>query len=224
MNAGQSESTLCELFIERVPVSGASITVFSRPGAQSTICTSGALSTRLDQLQFDLGEGPRWEAARTGRPSVSEDVGHDGHPAWPVFGAAAARLGVGALFSFPLRIGTDLLGVADLYRDHPGALGHDGTSRAVAVALRVAAAAIGAASRSAASPSGAESGSAEMRREVHQATGMILMQLDIDPAAAFAVLRAHAFALGRTVDAVARDVVARRIDFGAEPTERSPGP
>ena len=211
--------TLCELFVEQVPVAGASITVFRRPGAQSTIGSSDALSARLDQLQFDLGEGPRWETARTGLPSVSEDVGRDAHPEWPIFGAAAAELGVGALFSFPIRIGTQLLGVADLYRDAAGALGGEATARALTVSHQVAVPAVDAASRSADSAREAPTAGVELRREVHQAVGMALMQMDIASAEAFAVLRAYAFSHGSSLDAVAREVLSRRLDFSTHPIE-----
>ena len=62
-------SSLCDLFVDLVPVSGASITVFGRAGVQSTICSSNELVARLDELQFDLGEGPRWDVSRSGRTS-----------------------------------------------------------------------------------------------------------------------------------------------------------
>ena len=51
------------------------------------------------------------------------------------------------------------------------------------------------------------------RAEVHQATGMILAQLDVPVHDAFVRLRAHAFAARRPVADVARDVVARRLVF-----------
>lgn len=211
-----SGSALCDLYVELVPVSGASITVFRHPGAQSTICASDDLSAALDQLQFDLGEGPRWETARTGQATVSLDVHLDAHPEWPVFGAAAAKLGVGALFSFPISMGTQLFGVADLYRMLPGPLGDEATARAVNLSHQVAAPAAQFASRSATSTAEQPGEAAALRREVHQATGMILMQLEIDAPSALAALRAHAFAHDRSVEDVARDVVARRLDFRQE--------
>jgi hypothetical protein len=51
------------------------------------------------------------------------------------------------------------------------------------------------------------------RREVHQASGMVAAQLRIDVDDALVVLRAHAFAHGRSVRDVAGDVVERRLDF-----------
>jgi len=211
-----TRSALCDLYVELVPVSGASITVFRHPGAQATICASDELSAALDQLQFDLGEGPRWETARTGLASQSLNLLHDAHPKWPIFGAAAAKLGVGAIFSFPISMGTQMFGVADLYRQLPGPLDAEATVRARNVSRQVAAPAAQFARRSASSAEEAVGAAAALRREVHQATGMILMQLETDATAALAALRAYAFAHGRSVDDVARDVVARRIDFSQD--------
>lgn len=56
-----------------------------------------------------------------------------------------------------------------------------------------------------------------MRREVHQATGMIIVQLGTDPTSAFMRLRAHAFASERSVESVAHDVVSRILDFADLP-------
>lgn len=54
------------------------------------------------------------------------------------------------------------------------------------------------------------------RREVHQATGMILAQLNTSASDAKLLLHAHAYASGRSVMDVAEDVVARRIDFSGD--------
>jgi AmiR/NasT family two-component response regulator len=51
------------------------------------------------------------------------------------------------------------------------------------------------------------------RAEVHQATGMVLVQLGIGPADALARMRAHAFVNQRLLIDVARDVVDRRLVF-----------
>jgi hypothetical protein len=63
-----------------------------------------------------------------------------------------------------------------------------------------------------------DGGPSRSRREVHQATGMILVQLGISADEASLLLRAHAFSSGRSVKEVANDVVERRLDFstGAE--------
>ena len=58
-----------------------------------------------------------------------------------------------------------------------------------------------------------ESGFTERRAEVHQAAGMVSVQLGISLTDALVALRARAYAQGRTIAQVAADVVARRLSF-----------
>jgi len=52
------------------------------------------------------------------------------------------------------------------------------------------------------------------RAEIHQATGMISVQLGVSLEEALVRLRAHAFANGAALGDVAGDVVRRRLRFG----------
>ena len=52
--------------------------------------------------------------------------------------------------------------------------------------------------------------------QVHQATGIVQLQLGVPTDEAFLMLRARAFALGRPLVDVATDVVARRLRFSLE--------
>jgi hypothetical protein len=54
----------------------------------------------------------------------------------------------------------------------------------------------------------------DFRLVVHQASGMVSVQLDISIAEALVRLRAYAFANGRPLTDVARDVVNRTLRFG----------
>ena len=51
------------------------------------------------------------------------------------------------------------------------------------------------------------------RRVVHQATGVVLAQLDLSPDDARLVIQGQAFATGRSMTDVAEDVVAGRVRF-----------
>lgn len=205
---------LCAPFVDLLPITGASISVFGLPGRQLALCSSDTVAARLEEIQFDLGEGPDWVVARTGRAVISSDIANDPHPGWPVFAAAVADLKVGALFAFPVKVGAVTVGVVDLYRTTPGVLDTHALSLARTLAHAVATPAVRAAVRSANDDATLENRTdPAIRREVHQAIGMILIQLETTATEAFSLLRAHAFARGRTVEDVANDVVARRLDF-----------
>jgi len=55
-----------------------------------------------------------------------------------------------------------------------------------------------------------------LRAEVSQATGMLLAQLEVEPAEAMVRVRAHAFATGRSATAVACDILDRRLRLQAD--------
>ena len=54
------------------------------------------------------------------------------------------------------------------------------------------------------------------RAEVSQATGMLVAQVEVEPAEALVRLRAHTFAAGRSATAVARDILDRRLRLQAD--------
>ena len=54
------------------------------------------------------------------------------------------------------------------------------------------------------------------RAEVSQATGMLVAQLEVEPAEALVRLRAHAFATGRSATDVACDILDRRLRLQAD--------
>lgn len=205
---------LCGPFLTALPLSGASVTVITANRAQSTLCTSDVVAARIDELHFELGEGPQWVAAQTGETVLIPDVTADAHRGWPVFGAAIAELPVGALFCVPLKMGAVTLGAATLYRDTPGRLNPDQQISAMAIASAIARTSAQRAFWTATDDAPPESSEMPaLRREVHQATGMILAQLGTTATIAYSRLQAYAFAEGRTVQSVAHDVVMRALTF-----------
>lgn len=205
--------SLCHRFVERLPVNGASISVVGGHG-QLTIGASDGVAARLEELQFELGEGPHHAALSTGKPVMVSELSTAQMQRWPVLGAAVAQIGVGALFAFPLTIGAATVGVVDMYRETSGVMDSGTVSTALSLASWTAGPALRLAALSANEETpGAQRLAPEMRREVHQATGIILVQLGVSATEALSRLQAHAFASGHTLEYVAHEVVARRIDF-----------
>lgn len=213
--AGGLDAGLCAVFLESLPISGAAVSVFAGLAPETMVCASDAVSARVDELQFDLGEGPRWEALKTRRPVLLPDVRRGPHAAWPVFAKSLLELDVAALFVFPLALGALDIGVVELYSSESGPLSPAEHSSALQLAdtatwnllrqLLTLAPADGV--------DAPRDGSPLSRREVHQATGMVLAQAGTTARDALLLMRAHAFAHGRTVREVARDVVSRTLDF-----------
>jgi hypothetical protein len=210
-------ASLCAAFVEQLPITGASISMFATNGLQSTLCASDSVAARSEALQFELGEGPHWEAIGSRAPVLCSDI-RVGTTAWPLYAHAAAELGVVGSFAFPMIMGAAVVGVVDLYTRTPFVLDSVLVDRAGALAQATTASAMRRATQLADDPVAQEAALAPaLRREVHQATGMILVQLGISATDAFARLRAYSFASGRPVTDIARDVVERRLDFASLP-------
>lgn len=205
-------STLCGSFIDALPVSGAALSAFSGSGGETALYASDATAGRLDELQFDLGEGPRWVAAHSRTPVLLPYAQSMAYERWPVFGKALGPTGVQALFVFPLVIGAIDVGVVELYSTTPGPLSDTDLTSARVLADRAAWSLL----RQLLAPEAADDsppGPSGSRRVIHQATGMVLAQIGGTAADALLLLRGHAFANGQIVRETSDEVLARRLDF-----------
>jgi hypothetical protein len=195
-----------------LPVTGAAVSTLGEVLGSETLSATDARAARLDELQFDLGEGPCWDALRSGSPVSEPAMTTNAHRRWPAFGTAAARdESVSSMFAFPLIVGPLRLGAVDLYSQHPLVLDDRQSRQASAMAdvisrnvLREALKAVDAA-EPASNP--------RSRRTVHQATGVVLAQLDISHDDAQLMIQGHAFASGRSVMDVASDIVEGTVRF-----------
>lgn len=203
-------------------VCAAAVTLLSLSGAGLSLMVDGALRgtagvsdpgiAQVQELQLSLGEGPCVDAWAQ-RGAVQEpDLAGPATVRWPVFGAAAVEAGLRAVFAFPLALGAIRLGVLVLYRDHPGALTADEVAYGVVLA-DVATHVILSVQAGASPDTLHELLAAEPAHwaEVHQATGILSVQLGVPLDEAFVRLRAHAFGTDRHLRDIARDIVAGRV-------------
>jgi GAF domain len=195
-------------------VSGAGIMLLSGDVAHGSLCTTDPTSALIEQVQYTLGEGPCVDAHRQGRPVLEPDLARAGSGRWAAFAEPVVAAGVGAVFGFPLRVGAVRLGALNLYRDRPGDLTVEQHADALVLADVSAEAVLVLQARAPAGTLADElARSADFHAVVHQAAGMVAVQLGVGVADALVRLRAHAFADGRAVQEVADDVVARRLRF-----------
>jgi hypothetical protein len=212
-------ASLCASFIDALPVTGAALSAFSGSAQETSLCASDGLAARLDELQFDLGEGPRWEAARCRSPVFLPHVRSMTHEKWPVFGKALMDSDVQALFVFPLIVGAMDIGVIELYSTAPGALGETDVMTARALADQAAWSLLRRILVPDAEQETSGGGLSPSRREIHQATGMVLAQTGGTAADALLLLRGHAFANGQSVRETANEVLEKRLNFTPPPND-----
>jgi hypothetical protein len=200
-------ATLCA---QVLGMTGIAVSVLTSAGSEEVVWRTGGIGGP-DDLQFTVGEGPGVDAAASGELVLEPDLAVVPAHRWPVFTAAALELGIRAVFAVPLQIGVIRVGVLTAHRDAPGSVDRG----VLADLLALADAATGALLELAAGPqpqeaSGRPSG---YRAEVHQATGMISAQLGVGLEEALIRMRAYAFSHRQALEAVAADVVSRRLRF-----------
>ena len=205
---------LCGVAESVTSVSGAGIMVMSNDLPAGSLCTSSALSAAIEDLQYSLGEGPCVDAYHLDRPVLEPDLAEPVTTRWLAFPAAAVHAGARAVFGFPLRFGSTRVGALNLCSERAGPLTDEQHADALVMADVAAEKVL---ALQAEAPPGEladalEAGS-HLQHVVHQAAGMVSVQLDVTIAHALVRLRAYAFANGRLVVDVAADVVARRLRF-----------
>jgi hypothetical protein len=188
--------------------------LLSDDGPRHSMCTTDAVSAGLAELQYLLGEGPGVDAYRHNRPVLEPDLANPSTSRWIVFAAAAVEIGVQAIFSFPVHMGSVRLGALNLYCDRPGPLGDEQHADAMVMADVAAETLL---LMQAQAPAGALAAKlragADLHYVVHQASGMVSVQLDVPIARALILLRAYAFGHERRLTEVAEDVIQRQLRF-----------
>jgi len=206
-----SGSDLCAVFVATVPVERAAISTLRRPFDIETVGASDTVASALDEVQIDLGEGPCWDALASRSPVVLAHLGADRPSAWPAFTEAVAAYGVTSVYAFPLTLGTLEIGAIDLYNHVADPL-TDAQLAGVSSLTGITALQVVRHSMAHRDDDPSEDGPFS-RREVHQATGMVIAQMGVSATDALLLLRAHSYSTGRPVREIAADVVARRITF-----------
>ena len=211
--ARNPNARLCAACVDVLGVSGAGITLMgaSRSGP---ICVSSARMASLEELQFAAGEGPCQDAFAQRRFVHAPRLDESALARWPSFVQLAETTGIGAVFAYPLGIaGTSKqVGVLTLYQDDEGELTEEQHNDSLLVVDVLTETVL---SLQAGAPPGAVAAPLEeaavYRAEIHQASGMVSVQLHVTVGEALARIRGHAFAMDMPVVAVAKEIVARRL-------------
>lgn len=184
-------------------------------GRHETLVASNPTAGVVERFQVDFGQGPCVEVFTTFRQYHEPDLRSErAARRWPEFSPAAVEQGVLAAFAFPLLHDGVATGALDVYSRRTGEM-DPGQIEDTVLLADLAALAIGQYDQHTAV---AEVGlSAETTEPwahpavVHNASGMVAEQLDIDVDEALLRLRAVAFVTGRPLADVSGDVVSRAL-------------
>jgi GAF domain-containing protein len=207
-----SAARLCEVCPGIVGANGAGVMLMSGDVPRGSLCSTDEVSQLIEDLQYALGEGPCVDAYQQDKVVTEPDLADPATRRWIAFSPPAIEAGVRAVFGFPLRVGTVRLGALNLYRDSPGPLSADQHADALVVADVAARWVLEA---QAGAPPDAIARELEIGADfhyiVHNAAGMVSVQLEISVTEALIRLRAFAFSSDRLLADVAHDVVARTL-------------
>jgi hypothetical protein len=207
---------LVRLCARTLPVSGVGLALMTDEGPAGTVAASDGGARQLEELQFTLGQGPCVDASHTGRPVLAPDLAGTSSRNWPQFAAGADAAGLRAVFAFPLQVGGIRLGVLDLYRDTAGELSGEELAGALSFADAATHLLLDLQAQDTAQglPPPHALAVLDDRAEVHQATGVVSVRAGVSLAQALALLRARAYAEGRSIGDLARDVLDRVVEIG----------
>ena len=198
---------LCAAAVKATGVNSCGVTMSVNGGQSVTAHASDARASAVENLQHTLGEGPGVAASGSGAAVLVpdlRDLEDAAYQRWPTFAREAVEIGVHAAFAFPLLLGTSSVGALSFYRTEGGGLSPEEVSQGWITADAVTQALVDPAEQV---PGGVEQ--LDPLR-VHQAAGMVTVQLGVPIDQALVRMRAAAFADGLTVDELADAVVQRR--------------
>lgn len=182
--------------------------------------SSSKVGASFEDLQFTLGEGPGPDALRTGEAALEHDVAEVGAERWPALGPAMAHLPIRAMFCIPLALGGITIGVLTALRASPGHMSGQEMDDALGLAAALTLQFLGGASTRFDAWVDAQPDGQLHQALVHQATGMLSVQLALPLGMALLRLRAYAYSHDRPLIDAADDVVSRRLRLDDD----SPGP
>jgi hypothetical protein len=197
---------VCAAAADLLGMSGAGLTLMTR-SVLGAVWASDPAARAVEDLQFALGEGPALDAFNWGAPALEPSLAASSR--WPFFGPQALALGVEAVFSLPLQVGVICLGTVNLFQDSPGFLSRDELADALVLADVVTEDLIDLQAQG--MLQWAPSDHLGQRARVHQATGMVSVQISADMISALARIRAYAFANEISIFKVADMVLDRTL-------------
>ena len=104
---------VAQLAVRAIPgADGAGLTLIEQDRADTVVSTHPFV-IEIDDIQYEIGQGPCISAAAEGRTLISASLGND--PRWPKFGSQAARKGVHSVVSLPLLTPDGVKGSMNVY-------------------------------------------------------------------------------------------------------------
>lgn len=210
-----------------LPTDGVAVTIMTSDTTREIAYASDVLIGAFERAQYTVADGPTLQAFQTGRPVLRPDMSSASVTMeWPALAGHAATAPMGAVFCFPLGLGSVNVGVASLYRRATGALSNAELAH-VLIAADITSLALLELHQAADKQAQRGGLPADVLPDmvapvIHQATGMLIAALDLAATAAFARLRAYGFSHDLDIVQVAKAIVDRRLRLDPDPPPQDP--
>lgn len=197
----------CRVGVERTGADAIAVTYADAFGGLELLLATDGIAERVAQLEFEIGEGPSFDALNSGHGTMVDDLRNVvATHRWPLFATAAVDAGVRALCAYPVKSVHGPLGTVGLYRRGPGRLTSEQHRQAEAITELIGLALV--------DPGTNESIGSGLRMDVHRAAGMVMIQADVSIQDALVLLRSTAFADDVKVTDLAADIISGPRRFG----------
>jgi len=113
----QTVDQVAQVACEVLTCDYASVTLRVGRGALETVAATHPVVEKADALQYEFSEGPCFDAVEEGGDYLAQEVANDSR--WPIWGPAAANLGLHSLLGVRLHTRHTTLGALNLYAAKP---------------------------------------------------------------------------------------------------------
>lgn len=202
---------LCNVAVD-LGMDGAVIVLQSEQIPTGTVATAGPLGDVVVQLELSLGEGPAHRAIVERSTVFADQLLTGASERWPVFAVQARARGIGAVFAFPLHLGSISVGAFEVCRGPSGGLsGEELVDLSHLASLATSSLLLMQAGLHEGDLLDLLEASDPHQLRVHQATGMVAQQASVSLSDALALLRGFALSNDLSLTEVAEQIVTRRI-------------
>lgn len=208
---------VCATVTDALQVDAAGITLTTRGEHVGVLGGSDATFRQVEELQVLLDEGPCLTGAALGHVVIEPDLAGAGALRWPEYARRATRLGVRAVFAFPLAVRDIRLGTISLYRRRPGSLSELQLAGGQLYANTIAASFLALYDAAPLTTAALLDRIGAEHARLHQAAGMLAVRQDLDLPSAARRLREHALATDRALPDVVDDLLADRLHLLPQP-------
>ena len=196
-----------------LPVDGAGISLIFASDRRLPLGASDPVAAEAERLQFTVGEGPCLTSYATGDIVIADEATLQAR--WPgYYDPLVTGTPIRGTISLPLRDELRGIGALDLYVVPPRDVGSLTLRDALVISEQVAAVLVEQSRQDRAfsdGPAWLDAPAAERRSTVWQAIGFVNSGLGIPSPDALALLRAHAYAEGLSLEDLAALVLSRQV-------------